>query len=122
MPRKVNTYALRLTFREFAELFQALSDSTRQRILILLDEKERSAGDLVKEFNLSQPSISRHLSILKNAGLIQKRREGQQVLYSLNPGRISQCCCGFFGNFSCCDGIKIERMKGRRREIATSTG
>ena len=108
---KAKAYALRIEFSEFAGLFQALSDETRQRIMVLLDEKERSVTDLVKEFNLSQPSISRHLSILKNAGLIQKRREGQQVVYSLNSEMIGSCCCGFFGNFTCCDGLKIEKLK-----------
>ncbi len=106
---KAKKMALRIEFGEFADLFQALSDETRQRILVLLDKEERSVNDLVKEFNLSQPSISRHLSILKNAGLIKKRREGQQVLYFLNPERIGLCCREFFGNFSCCDGLKIEK-------------
>jgi DNA-binding transcriptional ArsR family regulator len=108
---KAKKIAIRIEFGEFADLFQALSDETRQRILVLLDEKERSVNDLVKEFNLSQPSISRHLSILKNAGLIQKQRKGQQVMYSIDPEKIGLCCCGFFGNFSCCDGLKIEKIE-----------
>ena len=111
---KPKAYALRLEFSEFADLFQALSDETRQRIMVLLDKKDRSVNDLVKEFSLSQPSISRHLLVLKNAGLIQKRREGQQVLYSLNPEKIGLCCCEFFGNFSCCDGLKIEKLEGKK--------
>ena len=110
---KAKAYALRIDFSEFADLFQALSDETRQRILVLLDQGERSVNNLVKEFDLSQPSISRHLSVLKNAGLIQKRREGQQIWYSLDPEKIGHCCCGFFGNFSCCDGLKIEKLKSK---------
>ncbi len=64
--------------------FKALSDPTRRRILELLSEKDLSAGEIGDEFNISKPSISHHLTILKNASLIFDERRGQNIIYSLN--------------------------------------
>lgn len=91
-----------LDYSRFADFFQAVSDETRQRILLLLEEKERCVSELVAEFNLSQPSVSRHLGVLKHAGLVSSRREGQQVYYSLNGDTIRDCCRDFFCCFEAC--------------------
>jgi ArsR family transcriptional regulator len=91
-----------IEFSRLATVFQAISDETRQRILLLLEEKERCVNDLVAEFDLSQPSISRHLAILKHAGLVNARREGQQVYYSINSDRVRSCCKDFFCCFEAC--------------------
>ena len=64
--------------------FKALSDPTRRRILQLLKGGDMSAGEIADRFNISRPSISFHLNLLKNAGLVEDRREGQQIFYSLN--------------------------------------
>jgi ArsR family transcriptional regulator, repressor of sdpIR and other operons len=66
------------------ELFKALSDPTRRKILRLLSQGEKTAGELADEFDMSKPSISHHFAVLKNAELISGRREGQQIWYSLN--------------------------------------
>lgn len=66
------------------EAFKALSDPTRRKILELLNDKDMSAGDIAECFNISKPSISHHLSILKNATLVFTERDGQNIIYSLN--------------------------------------
>ena len=72
---------------------KALGDETRQRILeILQTEGEKCVGDLVDAFNLSQPTISHHLTFLKHAHLVTSRKEGKQVYYSLNQANITECC------------------------------
>lgn len=66
------------------KLFKALNDQTRRDILELLKAKERTAGDIAEHFNISKPSISHHLDILKQAGLIEADKQGQFIYYSLN--------------------------------------
>jgi len=66
------------------DAFKALADPTRRKILELLAENDRNAGEIADCFNISKPSISHHLSILKNADLINDERQGQNIVYSLN--------------------------------------
>ncbi|MDF2872015.1 MAG: arsR [Anaerocolumna sp.] len=66
------------------DVFKALSDSTRRKILELLAKKDMNAGEIADYFNISKPSISHHLTILKNADLISDERKGQNIVYSLN--------------------------------------
>jgi len=65
-------------------LFKALNDSTRREILELLQEKDRTAGEIADHFTISKPSISHHLDLLKQAGLVESVKEGQFIYYSLN--------------------------------------
>lgn len=65
-------------------LFKALNDETRRQIVELLKEKDMNAGEIAKQFNISKPSISHHLDILKRADLITSEKKGQFVEYSLN--------------------------------------
>lgn len=65
-------------------LFKALNDNTRRQILELLKEKDKTAGEIAKAFNISKPSISHHLDILKRADLVSSLKKGQFVVYSLN--------------------------------------
>jgi ArsR family transcriptional regulator, arsenate/arsenite/antimonite-responsive transcriptional repressor len=64
--------------------FKALSDSTRREILRLLGRRDMSVGEIVDKFAMSQPSISRHLAVLRSAGLVTARRDGQNVVYGLD--------------------------------------
>ena len=66
------------------DVFKALSDPTRRRILKLLKNKEMNAGEIADVFHITKPSISHHLSILKNSGLIIDERRGQNIVYSLD--------------------------------------
>lgn len=63
----------------------ALGDATRVRILDLLFEREQSVGELVDEFDLTQPAVSQHLRVLKEAGLVVSRPDAQRRIYSINP-------------------------------------
>lgn len=65
-------------------IFKALNDETRREILDLLKVKDLSAGEIADYFNISKPSISHHLDILKRADLISSEKKGQFVIYSLN--------------------------------------
>ena len=65
-------------------IFKALADPTRREILRLLGRGEMSAGALAERFDMTKPTVSHHFSVLKEAGLIVSRREGQQIIYALN--------------------------------------
>ena len=65
-------------------IFKALNDETRRRIIELLREKDMNAGEIANEFNISKPSISHHLDILKRADLIISEKKGQYINYALN--------------------------------------
>jgi DNA-binding transcriptional ArsR family regulator len=88
--------------RQMTKVFKALSDSTRQQILQLLEERQRNVGEIVANFDLSQPTISRHLSVLKEADLVIDQRQGQNVVYRLNDSTLSSSMLQFFGRFSSC--------------------
>jgi DNA-binding transcriptional ArsR family regulator len=66
------------------EVFKALADRTRREILRLLRGGERTAGELAEHFDMTKPTVSHHFARLKDAGLITSRREGQNIIYSLN--------------------------------------
>jgi len=72
--------------KKLANIVKALSDETRLRVIKLLEERELCVCELIQVLNMSQPRISRHLSVLKNAGLVDDRREGKWVYYSLCNG------------------------------------
>ena len=66
------------------EVFKALADPTRRRILQLLQDGEMTAGELAQHFDMAKPSVSHHFNVLKQADLIVSRRDGQQIYYGLN--------------------------------------
>lgn len=65
-------------------VFKALADPTRRQIITLLKDADLSAGQIAQNFDISKPSISQHLNILKQADLISATRVGQKIIYSLN--------------------------------------
>lgn len=71
-------------------VFEALADPTRRRLLELLVAGERSAGELAAEFVISRPGVSRHLRVLREAGLVRTRGDGQRRLYSVDPGPLAE--------------------------------
>lgn len=66
------------------QVFKALADPTRREILRLLAKSEMTAGELAGKFDMTKPTVSHHFAVLKEADLITSRREGQQIIYSLN--------------------------------------
>lgn len=65
-------------------VFKALSDGTRREILHMLQKGDLSAGEIAERFQITRPSVSHHLNVLKQANLIQDVRQGQHIYYSLN--------------------------------------
>ena len=68
----------------------AIADPTRRRIVELLAVRDRTAGELVDEFDMSAPAISQHLNVLREAGLVVTRAEGQSRIQSLNPAGLDE--------------------------------
>ncbi|MCK5211281.1 winged helix-turn-helix transcriptional regulator [Candidatus Parcubacteria bacterium] len=64
--------------------FQALADPSRRKILEILKKKDMSVSEILKHFDITMPSLSHHLNILKQAGLVTFQRKGQELIYSLN--------------------------------------
>lgn len=95
---------MRLPPADATKIFKALSDPTRQRILQILEDGRLSVGEIVDHFPLSQPTISRHLAVLKEASLVQDERRGQRVLYRLRDGGLASSM-DFFGQFRQCRRI-----------------
>jgi DNA-binding transcriptional ArsR family regulator len=68
-----------------SDAFNAVAEPRRRAILELLAVGERSVGDLVVRLRLEQPSVSKHLGVLRRVGLVRARRHGRQILYEANP-------------------------------------
>lgn len=68
----------------------ALADPTRRRIVELLAEQDRSAGEIAAEFASSRPGVSRHLRVLREQGLVRSRREGRLRVYSLDAAPLAE--------------------------------
>lgn len=81
-----------------SKAFKALSDKTRREILKMLNEKDMNAGEIAEHFNMSKPSISKHLDILREAELISSEKRGQFVIYSINTSVIKEVLGGVLGN------------------------
>lgn len=89
-----------------SKAFKALSDKTRREILKLLNNRDMSAGEIAEHFDMSKPSISKHLDILREAELVSSEKKGQFIIYSINTSVIQEV----LGNF-------LEIFKNKGREI-----
>ena len=87
--------------RASADVFLAIADPTRRRMLKMLRDRERPAGELARSFRISQPSVSQHLRVLREAGLVRTRRLGRKRLYQIRPMqlRIVVDWVGYFDKF-----------------------
>jgi ArsR family transcriptional regulator len=88
---------IRLNTVEFGK---ALADDTRQKIMRLVCCRQLSVNEIVAALDVAQPTVSHHLNVLKNAGLVSVERRGKQVLYTLNQERLAQACCVVAENFA----------------------
>jgi ArsR family transcriptional regulator len=79
---------------------KALADETRQKIMALCCCQELSVSDIVDQLEVSQPTVSHHLKILKSAGLVVVKRRGKEVYYMLNQERLANGCCQVAENFA----------------------
>src|SRR6266851_4070096 len=95
-----------------AGVFKALADPTRRQILQDLNDGELAAGEIASRFSISAPSISRHLSILRAAGLVVERREANRIYYSLVQERLALCVGGFLSAV-CPEQVVLRRKRPR---------
>ena len=79
-----------MLYKEFMEALVAIADPTRRRIVEMLAVRERAAGELVAEFNMTAPAISQHLKVLHRAGLVNVRVDGQRRIQTLNPAGLAK--------------------------------
>ncbi|WP_297695711.1 metalloregulator ArsR/SmtB family transcription factor [Phenylobacterium sp.] len=70
--------------------FEAVAEPNRRRILDLLRDGERPAGEIVEALAISQPGVSKHLRLLREAGLVSARADGQRRLYRLDPQGLAE--------------------------------
>lgn len=82
------------------EFAKAIADETRQKIMAICCCEYLSVNDIVARIDVAQPTVSHHLKILKNAGLVYSERRGKQVLYTLNQERMAEGCCRVAENFA----------------------
>lgn len=78
-----------------SSVFKALADPTRRRILELLRERDRTAGELAEHFELAKPTLSRHFAVLREADLIHGDRRGTTIVYQLNVSVLEEALLGF---------------------------
>lgn len=77
------------------KIFEALASTPRRKILAYLSEAELSAGDIASRFEMTKPSLSKHLKILENAGLIKGEKRGQFVFYKIQPDNLTNTLASF---------------------------
>ncbi len=77
------------------KVFEALSSTVRRKILAYLSATDLTAGDIAARFEISKPSVSKHLSVLENAGLVRSERRGQFIHYSLVPDNLVNTLNGY---------------------------
>ena len=78
------------------DLFKALSDPSRRKIIQLLKEGDLTAGEIADHFDMAKPSISHHLNLLKQANLVLSQKQGQNIIYSLNTTTLQDALSFFF--------------------------
>jgi ArsR family transcriptional regulator len=88
------------SFDSTVEFAKALADETRQKIMALCCCEWISVNDIVDKLDVAQPTVSHHLKILKNAGLVKSERKGKQVMYTIDQARLAQGCCQVAENFA----------------------
>jgi DNA-binding transcriptional ArsR family regulator len=104
---------------EGASVFKALADPTRRQILQDLREGELAAGEIASKFPIKGPSVSRHLAILKAAGLVDERRDANRIIYSLVEDRLA-LCVGEFLSTVCPEQVVLRRRRAARTSKASS--
>jgi ArsR family transcriptional regulator len=79
---------------------KAIADETRQKIMKICCCGWLSVGDIVDQLQVTQPTVSHHLAILREAGLVDVREQGKQTFYQLNQKRITVCCGSLLAVFA----------------------
>lgn len=96
--------------------FKALSDNTRQKILRMIEIEPIRVSDIARVFKTTQPTISHHLDLLKRAGLVAAKRDGQNIYYSMKKDVFQSCCSDFLSMFNCCSGfLQIQKPRAKQK-------
>tara|TARA_A100001037_G_scaffold250276_1_gene233245 strand:- start:26 stop:328 length:303 start_codon:yes stop_codon:yes gene_type:complete len=95
------------------DVFQALSDPTRRRVLQLLRDRPRSAGELADEFDLSKATMSGHFNVLREAGLVDTIKQGTTVIYRIEMTVLEDALLGFAESFGLADRATTQRIVRR---------
>ena len=105
------------------KVFAALASNPRRRILAYLSATSMTAGDIAERFDISKPSLSKHLSVLENAGLVKRERKGQFIHYSLVPENLTNTLHGFAQSICPVGGpiVKESKQIAEERGEASST-
>jgi ArsR family transcriptional regulator, arsenate/arsenite/antimonite-responsive transcriptional repressor len=101
------------------KVFEALASQHRRKILAYLSETELTAGEIAARFEMSKPSISKHLAILENAGLVRSEKRGQFVHYALVSENLVNTLNGFVQNV-CPVSRPLRRESGQLRRQRTT--
>ena len=99
-----------------AGVFKALADPTRRQILQDLQGGDLTAGEIASRFTISAPSVSRHLGVLRNAGLINERRDANRIFYSLVEERLA-LCGGQFLSVVCPEQIVLRQRRKKKTAV-----
>jgi DNA-binding transcriptional ArsR family regulator len=97
------------------KIFKALADPTRRRVLELLREGARTAGELADRFPVSKPTMSAHFSVLQEAGLIEAEKEGRVIYYRLKTSVLEEALLGFAERFGLGAASEAGARSKRRR-------
>jgi DNA-binding transcriptional ArsR family regulator len=103
-------------------VFKAISDPTRRRVLQLLRERPRSAGELADQFPVSKPTMSAHFAVLQEAGLIEAEKNGRTILYRLKMSVLEEALLGFAQTLGWEIGPDKARRAGARKPGRTMKG
>src|SRR5690606_23142569 len=96
-----------------SEVFKALSDPTRRRVLQLLRGGPMSAGELSGQFNVSKPTMSAHFAVRKDAGLVHAEKDGKSVIYHLKLSVLEDALLGFVHSL----GVGAPRAGNRKERV-----
>lgn len=93
-----------------AEICKALSDENRIRIIEMLTQSEKCGCDLLEQLHITQPTLSHHMKVLENTGLVSGYKEGKWMHYSINC-EMFQTFREYISNISCCDDVRPDRCR-----------
>ncbi len=82
-----------------SNVFKAISDPTRRKVLQLLQQRPMTAGELASHFNVTKPTMSAHFSVLLGANLIEAEKRGKTIIYHLKMSVLEEALLGFAGAF-----------------------
>lgn len=98
--------------KDSAKIFEALSSTPRRLILSYLSEASLTAGEIAERFDMSRPALSKHLKLLESAGLVEGKKQGQYVHYSITEDNLINTLVNFAANF-CPQGSPLKKESQR---------